>query len=88
MAKYAEKIAISKDAKEKKGLEMEAKNADLRLQKALLDAEATVELRKNEAEAAESAVPFDIDEVVEARRSVEDAEQDLADLQKIKADLF
>lgn len=88
MAKYADLIKRSKDQKEAASLELEAKKAALRVERAILDAGAQVEEAKAALTSATEANPFDIDAYIEAKRSVADAEEDLADLNALKNDLF
>lgn len=88
MAKYAEIIAKSKDEKEKAQQILNAKKAGLNVERAVLDASSAVEEAKSAVEEAKAAEPFDLEAIIIATRELADAEQDLADIKAVQAELF
>ena len=88
MSKYLERISLNKEAKEKAGFEQAAAQAKLQvqvdkfaLQQAKSKAEAAVE-------AAKSAIPFVLNDVIQAVRTVENIQADIKAVEEIEQELF
>jgi hypothetical protein len=86
--KYSERIAKSKDQKDQANLTVQAAEADLNLQKAILDAGVRVKRAENALEASKESTPLDIAAVVLNKRSLVAAQEDLTDLSAIRSELF
>jgi hypothetical protein len=88
MSKYLESISISDDAKKLAEFAAAERRAKLQVQidkVALAEAKSTAEV---ELAKAESAVPFNLNDVVKAERKLKNIDEDIASADSIAARLF
>lgn len=88
MSNYLSRISVNAEDKAKAGYQQAAAQAKLQVQVdkfALLQAKAKAEAT---AEAAKSAVPFNLNNVVQAVRTIENIDADLTAAEAVEKELF
>lgn len=85
---YLSRISRSKDEKEKANLERAAKQAKQQLDVDILSTEQKVEELTAKVEEAKGQVPFNANTIITLQRTLANAEEDLDNLQTLKAEEF
>lgn len=85
---YLQRISIDKDAQSKEDAKAAAQDAKIQLESDLMSAKRSLNEANRSLEAAKSAKPFDVNEVLDAQRLVEETQSDVEAITALKTELF
>ena len=85
---YLQRISIDKDAQSKEQAKADAQDAKIQVESDLMAAKRSLNQAQRDLESAKSAKPFDVNEVLDAQRLVEETQADVESITALKAELF
>lgn len=85
---YLDRISVSKEKKDQAELVQVAEDAGIQVQADISSAKKAKREAERELAATETAQPFSSEDYISAKRAVQNASEDLNDLEALRAELF